>query len=901
MAKKTPKAGAKSLVIVESPAKARTISKFLGRDFTVEASIGHIRDLPQGAKEIPAEFKDQAWSRLGVNVEKNFDPLYVIPHGKTAHVKKLRSLVKDAKDLYLATDEDREGEAISWHLNEVLQPKVPVHRLVFHEITKGAIQEALQHPRDIDQDLVRAQETRRILDRLYGYEVSPLLWRKVRPKLSAGRVQSVAVRLIVERERQRMAFHSATYWDLLATFANAAKTQFAATLIAVNGKQIPAGKDFDSATGKLKDSGLLQLDEKETQELAQRLRGAEFRVASLEVKPYTSKPYPPFTTSTLQQEANRKLGFTARRTMQGAQSLYENGHITYMRTDSTNLASVAIETARSLVASQYGAEYLPQSPRVYATKVKNAQEAHEAIRPAGSPFDFPEQLRAGLNPDEFKLYDLIWKRTMASQMVDCRGQRITVTIAGGGAEFTAAGKTIEFPGYLRAYVEGSDDPEAELADREAVLPSLEQGEKLQLAGNGLEPKSHTTQPSGRFSEAALTRALEELGIGRPSTYATIIDTIQARNYVFKKGGALVPTWTAFAVTQLLEKHLQELVDYGFTAQMEDDLDAISRGEQAQADYLRKFYFGNGQPGLKKHLDKKIDEIDARDVSRVLLSEPKGEPPLYVRVGRYGPFIEQGEQRASLPEGLAPEELTLEKCRELFSHASQAEEPLGVCPETGKPVFLKVGRFGPYIQRGTPDDEEKPQNASLLKGMALENIDLATALKLLSLPRNLGTHPENGQTVTAFNGRFGPYIKCGEETRSLPAGVSPLEVTFNEALELLKQPKAQRRGFGAKKEPLKVFDPSPVTKNPVQLLDGRYGQYVTDGVTNASVPKNTTPEEVTFEFALRLLAERAAAGPSQKRGARRGGKSNAAKSGGAKESKAKPSGGKSRRAVASKSA
>jgi DNA topoisomerase I len=868
MAKKATRNG-KSLVIVESPAKARTISKFLGRDFTVEASIGHIRDLPQGAKEIPAEYKEQAWSRLGVNVDQEFDPLYVIPSGKAAHVKKLKGLLKDAKDLYLATDEDREGEAISWHLNEVLKPKIPVHRLVFHEITKEAIQQALEKPRDIDQDLVRAQETRRILDRLYGYEVSPLLWRKVRPKLSAGRVQSVAVRLIVERERQRMAFVSATWWDLLGTFANAAGKQFTATLISVNDKQIPAGKDFDAATGKLKDGKLLLLDEKQSHELTAKLRTADFQVTSLEVKPYTTRPYPPFTTSTLQQEANRKMGFTARRTMQAAQSLYENGHITYMRTDSTNLASVAIEAARSLVSSQYGPEYVPDSPRTYSTKVKNAQEAHEAIRPAGHPFDFPDQLRDRLGPDEFKLYDLIWKRTVASQMVDCRGQRITVTVSGGGAEFTAGGKTIDFPGYLRAYVEGSDDPEADLADREAILPALEKGEKLSLAEAGLESKSHTTQPPSRFSEAALTRALEELGIGRPSTYASIIDTIQARDYVFKKGGALVPTWTAFAVTQLLERHLVELIDYGFTAQMEDDLDAISRGEKAQLDYLRSFYFGNGQPGLKQHLDKKTDEIDARDVSRILLSHPEGEEPIYARVGRYGPFIEQGESRASLPDGLAPEELTLEKCRELFSQASQADEPLGTCPDTGKPVYLKVGRFGPYVQRGTPDDEEKPQNASLLKGMTPETVDLATALKLLQLPRNLGTNPENNETVTAFNGRFGPYVKCGEETRSLPAGVSPIEVTLAEALELLKQPKAQRRGFGAKKEPLKVFDPSPVTKNPVQLLDGRYGQYVTDGVTNASIPKNTAPEEITLEFALKLLAERAAAGPSKKKPARRG--------------------------------
>jgi DNA topoisomerase-1 len=874
--RKSAGSGGKSLVIVESPAKARTISKFLGSGYEVEASIGHIRDLPQGAKEIPDEYRDQAWSRLGVNVEKEFAPLYVIPKDKTAHVKKLRGMVKTAKELFLATDEDREGEAISWHLNEVLQPKIPVKRLVFHEITKEAIHDALEHTRDIDSDLVRAQETRRILDRLYGYEVSPLLWRKVRPKLSAGRVQSVAVRLIVERERQRMAFRSATYWDLLATFANLEGKQFEATLNAVDGKSIPAGKDFDSATGQLKPGKFTLLDEAQAKQLAEKLRSAPFKVTKLEVKPYTSKPYAPFTTSTLQQEANRKLGFTARRTMQAAQSLYENGHITYMRTDSTNLAAVAIQAARSLVESQYGKEYLPDSPRVYSTKVKNAQEAHEAIRPAGHPFDFPEQLRSSLGPDEFKLYDMIWKRTVASQMADSRGQRISVTISGGGADFGAGGKTIEFAGYLRAYVEGSDDPEADIADREAILPTMDEGEQVKLAAPpasgvaALDPKSHTTQPPSRYSEAALTRALEELGIGRPSTYASIIDTIQARDYVFKKSNALVPTWTAFAVTQLLEKHLKGLVDYGFTAQMEDDLDAISRGERAQVDYLRSFYFGNGQPGLKKNLDKKIDEIDARDVSRITLSHPEGEEPIVVRVGRYGPFIEQGERRASLPDGLTPEELTLDKCRELFSQASQGDEPLGTCPDTGKPVYLKVGRFGPYVQRGLPDDEDKPQNASLLKGMTPETVDLVTALKLLTLPRELGKHSENGQVVTAFNGRFGPYIKCGEETRSLPAGVSPIEVTFNEALELLKQPKAQRRGFGAKREPLKVYDESPVTKTKVQLLDGRYGMYVTDGTTNATVPKNTPPEEVTFEMALNLLAERAAAGPSKKKFTRKKG-------------------------------
>ena len=522
MAKKASNRNGKSLVIVESPAKARTISKFLGRDFTVEASIGHVRDLPQGAKQIPEEYKGEEWAYLGVNVNADFNPVYIIPPGKTAQVRKLKALLKDAKDLYLATDEDREGEAISWHLNELLKPKVPVHRLVFHEITKEAIQQALEHPRQIDDDLVKAQEARRIIDRLYGYEVSPLLWRKVRPKLSAGRVQSVAVRLIVERERQRMAFRSATYWDLLGRFAKVdegqlakdAEQQFAAELVSVDGRRIPAGKDFDPATGRLKDPALLQMDEAGAGQLAARLEGAQFHVASLEDKPYTSKPYAPFTTSTLQQEANRKLGFTARRTMQAAQSLYENGHITYMRTDSTNLASVAIEAARELVASQYGREYLPAQPRQYVTKVKNAQEAHEAIRPAGHPFDFPEQLRGDLNADEFKLYDLIWKRTIASQMADARGRRITITVEGSGAVFQTGGKTVDFPGYLRAYVEGSDDPEADLAENERLLPSVTVGEPVRC--RELESKSHTTQPPARFSEASLTRASKSWASAGPA-------------------------------------------------------------------------------------------------------------------------------------------------------------------------------------------------------------------------------------------------------------------------------------------------------------------------------------------------------------------------------------------------
>ncbi len=854
-----------ALVIVESPAKARTIGKYLGPGFTVEASIGHVRDLPQGASQIPARYKDEPWKNLGVNVDNNFEPIYVVPPGKSKQITLLKEKLKNADRLYLATDEDREGEAISWHLLEILKPKVPVHRLVFHEITKSAIEAALASPRSLDDGLVRAQETRRILDRLYGYEVSPLLWKKVRPKLSAGRVQSVAVRLIVSRERERMAFVSATWWDLLGKFATEKQEGLEATLVSVDGKRIPVGKDFDSATGKLKSPDMMLLDEQGAKALAAKIASGKFKVSKVEDKPYTSKPYPPFTTSTLQQEANRKLGFTARRTMQVAQSLYENGHITYMRTDSTNLASVAIEDARKLIVTEYGDKFLPAEPRVYKGKVKNAQEAHEAIRPAGHPFELPEVARTQLNADEFKLFDLIWKRTIASQMEDARGRRIVITIEGEGCTFQVSGKTIDFPGYLRAYVEGSDDPSADLADQERILPPVEVGQPLVC--KELSAKEHTTQPPGRYSEASLTKALEERGIGRPSTYASIIDTIQARNYVFKKGGALVPTWIAFSVTKLMEDHLSRLVDYEFTAQMEDDLDAISRGEQRYVDYLQLFYFGNGTPGLKKQLEHKADEIDPRGISRISLGKPEGGEEIFVRVGRYSPFVEQGERTASLPEDLPPDEVTLTRALELLDQAAQGDEPLGTCPDTGKPVFLKIGRFGPYIMRGHPDDEEKPQNASLLRNMKPEDIDFATALKLLTLPRELGTYtPDNPEQkagkVVAYNGRFGPYVKWGEETRSLPGDISPLDVTLEQAIELLKQPKTRGR-TASKKEPLKVFPESPVTGQPVHLLDGRYGPYLTDGVTNASLPKATTPEEIEFNDALNLLAARAAAGPPKK--------------------------------------
>jgi DNA topoisomerase-1 len=860
--KKSSKSSGNALVIVESPAKARTISKYLGAGFTVEASIGHVRDLPQGAKQIPAQYKGEPWANLGVNVDDNFTPIYIVPPGKSKQVKLLKDQLKNADTLYLATDEDREGEAISWHLVELLKPKVPVHRLVFHEITKEAIQGALESPRDVDNGLVRAQETRRILDRLYGYEVSPLLWRKVRPKLSAGRVQSVALRLIVECERQRMAFVSASWWDLLGTFAKDSGQKLEASLVSVDGRRIPSGKDFDSSNGELKNRELMLLDEGAAKALVDKIRNGSFRVTKVEEKPYVTKPYPPFTTSTLQQEANRKLGFTARRAMQVAQSLYENGHITYMRTDSTNLASVAVEDARRLVKAEYGDEYMPTEARQYKSKVKNAQEAHEAIRPAGHPFELPDTLRSVLNDDEYKLFLLIWKRTMASQMADSRGRRISIGIEGGGCVFQVSGKTIDFPGYLRAYVEGSDDPQAELADQEKTLPSVAEGETLSCAA--MIEKEHSTQPPARFSEAALTKALEEKGIGRPSTYASIIDTILARNYVFKKGGALVPTWVAFSVIKLLEDHLGSLVDYQFTAQMEDDLDAISRGERESIEYLKSFYFGNGTPGLKPQLEHKVDEIDARGISRILIGTPEGGEPVYVRVGKYSPFVEQGDQTASLPEDTPPDEVTLELAKKLLEQSKQQDEPLGTCPETGKPVYLKVGRFGPYVQRGTPEDEDKPQNASLLKGMEPADVDLATALKLLTLPRNLGQHSTLNEPVTAFNGRFGPYIKCVEETRSLPAGVSPLEVTLQEAEALLAQPKTRGRGAAAKREPLKVFAESPVTGKPVQLLDGRYGPYVTDGETNASIAKGSAPEDVTIEEALSLLAARAALGPPKKK-------------------------------------
>ncbi|MGL4595078.1 MAG: type I DNA topoisomerase [Thermoguttaceae bacterium] len=862
-----------SLVIVESPAKARTIGRFLGSNFVVEASIGHIRDLPKGTKEIPEKYKKESWSRLGVNVDSNFEPIYVVSDDKKKQIKKLIDLMKNAKEVLLATDEDREGEAISWHLVETLNPKIPFRRLVFHEITKKAIDDALASPREIDTALVQAQETRRIVDRLYGYEVSPLLWYKVRPKLSAGRVQSVAVRLIVERERERIAFHSATYWDILGQYSDGRATNgsntksFSAGLISVGNKKIPTGKDFNSNTGKLThpDSFLL-LGETETLQLIDRLNKVPSKVKSVEQKPYSERPYPPFTTSTLQQEANRKFGLTARTTMSIAQSLYETGRITYMRTDSTNLSDEAISAARKHVLAQYGKEYLPGSPRIYKTKVKNAQEAHEAIRPAGSTFDTPESLRSILSFDQYRIYDLIWKRTVASQMADAHGHRKQLVVEMDDALFSVSGKSVDFPGYWRAYVEGSDDPDADLADREILLPDVKVGDTLQCLH--LTPKSHTTMPSSRYSEAALTKVLTEKGIGRPSTYASIIETILNRNYVFKKGGVLVPTWVAFAVCQLMEQHLPDLINYDFTAQMEDQLDAISRGELGHIKYLNDFYFGADQPGLKKLLDHKQEEISARDVSTIPINMAGNTDiePIVVRIGKFGPFLQQGERTANMPEDMPPDEMTISKAIELINNTQKSEEPLGLDPISGKPIFVKNGRFGPYIQRGTADDEEKPQNASLLKGMSPETIDLETALQLLSLPRNLGKNPENGEDILARDGKFGPYIVCGKETRSLPDGISPLDVDFEKAVELLSQPKyrSSRGGAGKSAEPLKLLAESPVTGSPIKLVAGRFGNYITDGETNATLPKDISIDDLTFEIAINLLAERAAKGPSTRK-------------------------------------
>ena len=864
----------KPLVIVESPAKARTITRFLGPDFVVESSIGHIRDLPRNAAEVPASYKGEAWARLGVDVENDFKPLYVVAREKRDQVKKLKSLLKGASELYLATDEDREGESIAWHLLEVLSPpaSVPVRRMVFHEITKSAIERAQREWRELDRRLVDAQEARRILDRLFGYEVSPVLWKKVMPKLSAGRVQSVATRMLVERERARMRFRAAGWWNLDATFsptgaAGAEAHSFNATLWSIDGRRLATGKDFEPS-GHLK-AGLdvVRLDERQSTELAGRLADAAFAVRGVDEKPYRRGPAPPFMTSTLQQEAGRKLGFSAQRTMRAAQSLYENGHITYMRTDSTTLSDAALAAARQQAAQLYGQDFVADQPRRYTKKVKNAQEAHEAIRPAGDAFRLPDQVTAQVGADEGRLYELVWRRTIASQMKDAVGRTVSVRIGatsstGEDAELSTTGTVITFPGFQQAYVEGSDDADADPAVRERRLPALSSGDALDLLS--LEARGHTTQPPARFTEASLVKALEERGVGRPSTYASIIATIQERGYVWKKGNALVPSFVAFAVVGLLERHFATLVDYGFTASMEDDLDAIATGQEEAVPWLSRFYFGNGTPGLRKLVSERLGEIDAREVNSIPIGTDAEGRELVVRVGRYGPYLQRDEERVSVPEDLPPDELTAELAEQLLG-APSSDRELGVDAGTGQAVLLRTGRYGPYVQLGDDDGgKSKPPRASLLKSMSPDAVTLEEALRLLSLPRVVGVDPATGEEVVAHLGRYGPYLKKGADSRSLTSEEQLFTITLDEAMSVYAQPK-QRRGQSAAAA-LRQLGPDPATGVPMVIKEGRFGAYVTDGEVNASVPRTETVDAITPERAAELLADRRAKGPAQpKRG------------------------------------
>ncbi len=846
----------KKLVIVESPAKAKTIAGYLGNEFVVESSIGHIRDLPQNASEIPAKYKDESWARLGVNVENDFEPLYVVDSRKKKVVSELKARLKDADELLLATDEDREGEAIAWHLVQELRPKVPVRRMVFHEITRSAIEHALTETRDIDDSLVDAQEARRILDRLYGYEVSPVLWRKVMQGLSAGRVQSVATRLVVERERERMLFVAADYWDIVATLD---PESFTARLTGVDGRRVAQGRDFGQ-DGALRTKDAVQLSEGDVRELAGKLDGAVFRVASVEDKPYTRRPAPPFMTSTLQQEASRKLRLSSQQTMRVAQRLYENGYITYMRTDSTTLSESALAAARDQARELYGADAVPAEARRYERKVKNAQEAHEAIRPAGDRFRTPADVQRELATEEFRLYDLIWKRTVASQMADARGQTVSVRIAaetsdGRAAEFSTAGTVITFRGFLLAYEEGRDDASDDAEEKR--LPQLREGDSL--TATALEPEGHSTAPPARYTEASLVKALEERGIGRPSTYASIMGTILDRGYVRRQGQALVPEFLAFAVVQLLERHFAQLVDYAFTARMEDDLDEIAGGDESRTSWLRRFYYGaEGDDGLKTLVEQHLGDIDARDVNTVVL--PRTD--IVVRVGRYGPYLERGESRQTLPPGIAPDELTAERAEEILAQAGREQE-LGNDPETGVAIVVRVGRYGPYVTE-LVDGDEKPRTASLFSTMSPETITLDEALKLLTLPRVLGE--VEGEEVTATNGRYGPYVKQGKESRSLDSEDELFTITLEHALAKLAEPR--RRGRRAAAPPLKELGDDPVSGKPITLKEGRFGPYVTDGDVNASLRAADSVESITPERAAELLQARRERGPAPKRTARK---------------------------------
>lgn len=866
----------KPLVIVESPAKARTISGFLGSDYTVESSVGHIRDLPRTAADIPAEFKKTEAGRLGIDVENNFTPIYVVPTEKKKVVAELKRLMKDASELYLATDEDREGEAIAWHVLQILKPKIPVKRMVFHEITRDAIEEAIGNARELDTQLVQAQESRRVLDRLVGYETSPILWRKVMPRLSAGRVQSVATRLVVDRERARIAFRSATYFDVVAQLLAKDKTQFESTLTHISDTRIATSKDFDEKTGEVKNSNVVVVNSETATKLADQVSGNDFSVSSVEESDWKQTPYPPFITSTLQQEAGRKLRFSSARTMAVAQRLYERGYITYMRTDSTHLSGQAISAARNRIKSLYGNEYVPDAPRQYKRKVKNAQEAHEAIRPAGEDMRTVDAIAKDLDTDEKKLYELVWKRTIASQMCDARGKRVTaklvakltpaIDISGvshNSATFSAHGRTIVFPGFLRAYVQGSDDPDSDLEDRESILPPLENGEDVKCMS--VEPKEHSTQPPARFTEASLVKELESRGIGRPSTYAAVMQTIQDRGYIWKKGAAMVPSWTAFSVIGLLETNFAHLVDYEFTAKMEEDLDDIARGEKDSQEWLREFYF-DPEEGLKALVgDDRVSLIDARQVNSISIGNDALGRDVVVRVGRYGAYLERqidGEpQRANIPDGVTPDELTPASAEEYFESASQDGRELGEYPPTGEMIIVKDGRFGPYITLRPKEDaqetEEKPKTASLLKNMDIATVTLEDALKLFSLPRTVGVD-ENGNTITAQNGRYGPYISRQvdgkNDSRTLSDENQLFDLTLPQALELFAQPR--RRGAAAAKPPLADLGPHPDSGKSIIVKDGRFGAYVTDGEINASLPRGQTPETLTMDQAVELLIARA---------------------------------------------
>lgn len=889
------------LVIVESPTKARKIASYLGANYIVESSRGHIRDLPRKAADVPAKYKSEPWSRLGVNVNADFEPLYVVSPDKKGTVTELKDLLKGVDELYLATDGDREGEAIAWHLLETLKPRVPVKRMVFHEITEPAIRAAAEHPRDLDNDLVDAQETRRILDRLYGYELSPVLWKKVAPKLSAGRVQSVATRVIVQRERDRMAFRSAGYWDVVAELdasvsdPDASPPTFTARLVTVDNVRVATGRDFDSLGMLRKPGEVTVLDEAAATGLATGLRGQQLSVASAEEKPYTRRPYPPFMTSTLQQEAGRKLRFSSERTMSLAQRLYENGYITYMRTDSTTLSQTAIDAARNQARQLYGDESVSPSPRQYTRKVKNAQEAHEAIRPAGETFATPDAVRHELDSDDFRLYELIWQRTVASQMADARGTTLSLRIAGrSGSQdvvFAASGRAITFAGFLKAYVETVDElAGGEADDAERRLPQLAQGQRLDAAE--LTADGHATNPPARYTEASLVKVLEELGIGRPSTYSSIIKTIQDRGYVHKKGSALVPSWVAFAVIGLLEQYFSRLVDYGFTAAMEDDLDGIAAGQERRTNWLNHFYFGGDHGvddsvarsgGLKGLVGGNLEDIDARKVNSIKLFDDVEGRSVYVRVGKNGPYLERmvagddGEpvpQRANLNAALTPDELTLDVAEKRFA-TPQEGRPLGVDPQTGHTILAKDGRYGPYVTEvlpEPPDDDPgvtakkgknptgpKPRTGSLLRSMDLETVTLDDALQLLSLPRVVGTDPNTGEEITAQNGRYGPYLKRGTDSRSLATEEQLFTLTLDEALKLYAEPKRRGRQAAAA-PPLRELGNDPATDKPMVVKDGRFGPYITDGETNASLRKGDEVDAVTDERAAELLAERRARGP-----------------------------------------